>query len=359
MSQNKRVSELLSLAATDIQSNDVFFVTDTSQRESKQLEVGQLLLFVENSGSFPAYKATLADTASYIDSSNIHGIVAVATISSQSISSSYAGTVISASHAIQSDTASYSAFCVTTMPSADTASFLKYTGTPNGTSSYSVKANSADSSTTTLNLFYSGLPNGTASYSMNGTSASYSIISSNSTSASHAVSSDTSNYSISSGTSATANFATFATTAGQSTTTINADTASYIALGTPSLRAFAMVTGSDASNKDTDTLTIVTGCNISSVVSLGTLAIYSGSNHTQFCYGVTFLNPINTTNYIIVGNAWEIAGTNGAEVGVVFLPQTHSMLNNRSTTSFTMSIQGTWDNTPNEPWGMNFQVIGY
>jgi hypothetical protein len=188
VSINEKVSNLLELYATDIQTNDILLATDMSVRESKQLEIGQLLLFIESSGSFFAYAAAQANTASYVSANNVDGIVAAATNASQSISSSWANYAGSSSYAATSSLASYALSSANT--NANTASFLQYTGTPNGTSSYSVTASSANAAATAYNLFYNGQPNGTSSWAVNASNAissSYSITSSNSNTASFAI----------------------------------------------------------------------------------------------------------------------------------------------------------------------------
>ena len=136
-------------------------------------------------------------------------------------------------------------------------------------------------------------------------------------------------------------------------------TASYINPNTSFVKGFAMVTGSNASVKGTDQLSIVSVYNIAYITPLGSLRVYAGGTGTQFCWGVTFANPVSSTNYIVIGNGWETANSNGGENAAVFLPHTASILNNRTTTAFTMSAQGDWDGTGGETWGMNFQVLGY
>lgn len=222
---NERVSQLTELFAPEITTDDIFLVTDVSQRESKKLEVGQLLLFIESSGSFLAYHAVNADSASYVKASGIDGVIAFATNASQSISSSFTNTSQSSSYAVNSTSSSYSSFCVTSTSTSDTASFLKYTGVFNGSASYALKASIADSATQAINLFYNGTPNGTASYAItasNTLSSSYAITASNTLSSSTSISSSFSTlgyYSLYSGTSSVASVAIQAATA---------DTASYI-----------------------------------------------------------------------------------------------------------------------------------
>lgn len=209
MANNEKVSQLLNLFASDIQSDDVFLVTDTSQRESKKLEIGELISFIENSGSFDAYHAIIADTSSYILSTNISGIIPLSTNSTQSISSSFSTLAYSSSHAIHADTSSYSDWCVITATDANTASYLTYSGVPNGTASYSIKSQLSDDATQAFNLYYDGNPNGTSSYAI---------------SSSMAISSS---YAISSSLSQTASYSVTSSHSNESNHTINSDTASY------------------------------------------------------------------------------------------------------------------------------------
>jgi hypothetical protein len=168
---NERVSQLVQLLASEIQTNDVFLVTDISQHESKQLQVGQLLQYIESSGSFNAFHATLADTASFVEAINIAGIVAEASLSTQSLSASNASFAISASFASDALTASYSNFCVTSTNFANTSSYLTYSGFPNGTASYAINSGLSATATTALNLFYNGTANGTASFAITASNA--------------------------------------------------------------------------------------------------------------------------------------------------------------------------------------------
>lgn len=192
-SNNEKVSDLLELYATDIQSNDILLATDMSVRESKKLEIGQLLLFIESSGSFFAYDSAHAGTASYILASGVDGIVAAANNASHSITSDTSNLSNSSSYASTSSLAIYA--LTSANNNSDTASFLKYIGISNGTASYSVTALSANTSAATSFLFYSGNPNGTASFAISASnviSTSYSFSSSNSNTASFAFSSTTS-----------------------------------------------------------------------------------------------------------------------------------------------------------------------
>ena len=218
MANNEKVSDLLELFATDIESRDVFLVTDISQRESKKLEVGQLLLFVENSGSFLAYDSAHANTASYILASGIDGMVSMANNASHSISSSWADRSSSSFYASSANSSSYSMMCEVT--DSDTASFLKYTGTPNGTASNAVTSSYSIESLGSLNLLYFGLDNGTASYAITASNAhvsSYSVTSTNADTSSISISSSYSDASL------------YSNLSGQSLTSSLSLTASYFA----------------------------------------------------------------------------------------------------------------------------------
>ena len=218
MANNEKVSDLLVLYASDLQPNDILLATDMSARESKQLEVGQLLLFIESSGSFFAFDSAHANTASYISASNIDGIVAITANASHSISSSWSYQSLSSSHALNSNSASYSLLCVVT--DSDTASFLNYTGTSNGTASNAVTSSYSIESLDALNLLYFGANNGTASYAISASSANASLYSVTTTNA------DTSSISISSSYS---DASLYSNSSGQSLTSSLSLTASYFA----------------------------------------------------------------------------------------------------------------------------------
>ena len=183
---NEKVSQLVELTAGEIAAEDVFLVGDMSAHESKKTTAAQLLLFVETSGSFAAASAVLAATASYILGSGVSGAVATASYvntASYARRAGVADSVISASHAI---TASYVA---SSGVNVDTASFLKYSGIPNGTASYALAAGTSNTANYASNLV--GIAGGTASYAMSGSfsiSASWANTSSVANSASYALS---------------------------------------------------------------------------------------------------------------------------------------------------------------------------
>jgi hypothetical protein len=219
---NERVSQLQDLFASDTQPNDLLLVTDMSQMESKRMEVGELLNYIQSSGSFSAYHSNTADTASYVNSSNIDGIIAEASLSTQSLSASSALTSISSSYSLNAGTASYSQFCLISQDTANSASYLIYLGTPNGTASYSMLSNTSNTANTALNLFYNGTPNGTASFAI---TTSFSKSSSYATQSTHA---DTASLAVTTSYSYFTDTAANASTASVAGTSSYANTASYI-----------------------------------------------------------------------------------------------------------------------------------
>lgn len=211
---NKRVSELSPIFHTELAVDDLFLLADISAIESKKLSVSEMSLYLQTviSASATSSWAGNALTASYILYQGFpNGTASCALISSFNISSSYAITasyamsasyVKSASYALSSSHAITASYAYTSSVQlmyssayatyAKTASYLLYLGTPNGTASYAILANLANSSktasylyfdgvhsngtvTNALNaiiantasyLLYSGTPNGTASYAL-------------------------------------------------------------------------------------------------------------------------------------------------------------------------------------------------
>jgi len=101
-------------------------------------------------------------------------------------------------------------------------------------------------------------------------------------------------------------------------------------------------------------LTAAVSNNISSVKTLGILTYSTGDgNNKRPAFGVKFSSPVNSTNYMIVGTAWEYSA-NDAEFGVLFIPHTGG---NKTTTEFTMSLLGGL--LTGGVFYTNFQVLGY
>lgn len=175
---NKRISELAPITAVELVQQDLFLLADVSAHESKRLTVDDLETYFLSTGDFFtgsfygtaswALKAITAsyingvDSASYAKTSswafNIATAIA-ATYATSALSSSYAKTssyAITASYAL---TSSVQLSTYTTWAdNAKTASFLLYTGIPNGTASFSISSSYAKTSS------YAN----TSSYALNG-----------------------------------------------------------------------------------------------------------------------------------------------------------------------------------------------
>lgn len=319
---NEKVSQLIELLATDLAYDDVLLITDTSQKESKKIETGQLLLFIENSGSFFAYDALHANTASYITSSGVIGNVLSATSASYALSSSWSDNSKSSSHSISSstsNTSSYSLTCVTHTTNADTASYLQYSGFINGTASCALTSALAISALNSYNLLYSGQPNGTASWAIsasNANTASY---------VSPLLILNTASYALSSS---------------------NADSASYLIGGfVQPVKAWASVTWSVAGRAYPQ---VYQSNNINSIKWLGTDFTRPATGHTftydtvWIQYGVTFTTPLNSSNYMLMGNCYQPYAYNKGSGNKGTSPQAfvvlHPVYSQQTTTKFTMSI---------------------
>jgi hypothetical protein len=183
---HKRVSQLTELTAAEMASGDLFYVIDVSAKEGKKATANQLGAYLNASGSF---SVVLADTASYVLGSNVHGSVetssyslfAAASVSSswasRSLSASYSetasfamnssvGSTISASWASASISASW-ANVAGTAATATTATALSYPNT--STASYAITAGNVISSSYANTASYianTGTTIATASYSI-------------------------------------------------------------------------------------------------------------------------------------------------------------------------------------------------
>lgn len=187
---NKRVSQLVELTANEVASDDLFLIIDSSAHESKKIEVQNIFTYLNASGSLLAVHALFADTASFILGSNVFG------------------SVVSASHANQSDHAFSSSFAQNSINSvsasnANTASFALSAIVPSPIvtgSTYPITASYANIALTTRTssyLQYSGFPNGTASFALSADDAQFAVTASsliggvqNAVSASHALVAD-------------------------------------------------------------------------------------------------------------------------------------------------------------------------
>lgn len=202
---NEKVSQLIELATTEVAPDDLFFIADVSTHESKKFSATSLITFINASASVNAYHADQADSASYVDGPDVGGSVPLADLASLADTASYSLQGLMTDTASLALTSSYSAFCAIGVTSADTASFLLYSGVANGTSSYSLNSLAAINALSASTLIYiPGTSKTTASYavlagiSRSSSFASSSISASFATSASYARSasiSDTSSFS--------------------------------------------------------------------------------------------------------------------------------------------------------------------
>lgn len=268
---NEKVSQMVSLTAAEVASDDLFLIVDTSAKESKKINVSDVLAYLEATGSFMAAHATLADTASFIQGTGVFGQVASASLSQTSVS---------ASHALRADNAITAAFALaggsgTGGTTIVTGSTYPITASSATSASYAVNSTFASSSNVALSLKYTGGNNGTASYSItssNAITSSYAFNASTSDSASNALSSNT------------------------------AVTASF-ALNTPQtslVKAYAWVTWSSAAGKFVATsASLYRSYNISSFEYQSTFT--TGSISLDF-FLVQFTTPMTTDAYVYVGN---------------------------------------------------------
>jgi hypothetical protein len=180
---NKRISQLTSLTATEVQPVDAFVIVDISTLETKKITAAELSAYMSLSGSVYAVHAINSDTASYIVGSNVFGPVSVATTATTATtatSATSATTATSASHALRADTSSFT----TVQDQAKSASFLIYSS-GNGTASFAIKSSTAISVNTASFLLYTGANTGTASYALFTKSASWASVVKNAETASH------------------------------------------------------------------------------------------------------------------------------------------------------------------------------
>ena len=192
---HKRVSQLVELGVSEVESGDLFYIIDVSAKEGKKIQMTSLADYLAASGSLNAITATNADTASFVFGYNVFGPVtssltsdfSTATLSaswaSQSLSSSvsitasYAisasgGTSISSSWASQSLSSSFSNLSAFSSQSA----FLVYSGGNNGTASYAINTlNVISASYSKTASYVSGLAVESSSYSKTSSISNQSI----------------------------------------------------------------------------------------------------------------------------------------------------------------------------------------
>ena len=165
--ENKKVSQLVSLPAGQVQPEDLFLIIDTNAKESKNITAQDLSAWLNTSGSLYALHSINADTASYVLAANVIGVIVS---SSYALSASTALYANFATNSFTSTTASYAktaSFLLSSVSNAKSASYLIYTpGTPNGTASWANTSSVAIGTLTSSFLLYFGRDNGTASYAM-------------------------------------------------------------------------------------------------------------------------------------------------------------------------------------------------
>jgi hypothetical protein len=167
---NKRVSELNELQAIELQPDDLTLVTDVSVFESKKLRFQTFKTWVlSDPGSITASRALTSDSASYLIYTGIPNGTA-----SYAISSSHATTASWADNGNFCNL-SATASCISGNYTASRAISASYALT----SSYAVSASWADRggwskySETASYIWYTGVPNGTASHALTCASAAY------------------------------------------------------------------------------------------------------------------------------------------------------------------------------------------
>jgi len=320
---NEKVSQMTSLAAAEVAADDLLLITDISAKESKKITTSDFLTYIEATGSFNAYHATLADSASHMMGSGVVGLVGSSSYSLNSNSSSYSLKSSLADIALNALTSSLTFTCVTHTTTADTASFLDYTGILNGTSSYSLTSGLSNFSNTSSTLLYiPGISRNTASYallSLNSVSSSYSLTSSYSTTSSFSVNSVSSSYALS------------------------ADTASSLSGFSNPIKAWACLTWSVANAAYP---LIYSNYNISSVTWIKTIPLDGGGGPGSAgywdLYGVVFTNPLPSTNYIMAGGqmvgTYSTSALNPYAISVGIAPVMIWTQERRDTRTFTMSI---------------------
>ena len=202
----------------------------------------------------------------------------------------------------------------------------------NFTSSWANNTLNARTSLTSSYLNYVGGNTGTASYSM---------VTKQAVSSSYALTSSYSNNS---------------TTASYALTTPTGLNSNYVL-------AFASATGPNAKDKEGYPITVLTSYSIDSIIPIsgGVDPVTGGAPGTlpQYAFTVNFKNPLPSTNYIVVGTAWEYAKSFKGETGIVFIAPGCETEAHRTVYSCTITVQGTFGNDKTQPWGMSFQVLGY
>lgn len=337
---NERVSQLNELLAAELQTIDLFLITDMSLKESKKMELSSLILFLQNSASFNAVHAQYCESASYVPAAGVDGTVRSASYAIWSNSGShalYADNVISASYA---DKAHLS----------DSASWAPAASIPT-TASYALRSGYADGAGVAYFLFYNGQPNGTASWAI---SSSYALTTG------HVNQADTSSYLLYQG--FPNGTASYALNSISSSTTVTASYALNFPSPTNYLKAFAQVTWSVGVALPQVTLQYNVGSftYLNKTTAPGDAGTYIAPS-TWSNFGVVFTTPLSNINYLVMGDGYQPPQL-PERAGVVVYP--NASLSGRTVNGFTMSIvtQGPNDwyvaSGTAEVSYINFQVLG-
>ena len=195
---NQRISQLTELTANEVQFDDLFVIVDVTAKESKKIQASELSLWLNNSGSLYAVHALNADTASFILASNVYGFVPTSSNALSASNTLFAQLANLASASISASYSKTASFALNSAGNLKTASFLLYSGVPNGTASWALTANTANSApTASFLVYFAGGNNGTASFAMTASNVRHAIIA------------DTASY-VAGGPTATASYATVA-----------------------------------------------------------------------------------------------------------------------------------------------------
>lgn len=159
---NKRISELTPLTAAEMSNSDLFAIADVSVPETKKATIAEVAQWVANSASLSIPSASYSKSASFLlYSGNPNGTSSFSISSSWSAFAYSASLVISASNA-RSSSYALTASCVVGVISgvtavlAYTASYLDYTGAVNGTASYALSSSVANRSLTSSYVSWFG-----------------------------------------------------------------------------------------------------------------------------------------------------------------------------------------------------------
>jgi hypothetical protein len=309
---NKRVSELTQISTGDLNSSDLFLLSDVSANESKKLTLGDLNTYILTGGNLTG---SFYGTASWANNAQTASVAVQATTASYALTASFAlnggtgGAAVSASFASASISASYArtasfvsvanaatASFATSSRFADSASFVIYTGGNNGTIANAINAVSANTSTS-------------ASFASTATTASYALSSSIASTALTATTATTAN---------TASYALFAQTASVGITTNVQASASW---ASQSLSASVATTAIDA-------IFAVTASYVLPDLSIQQEGIFLAISQSNYR---SQLDRVNIVPFYA-----NPATTSIEVVGTVVAPYTSSILLNESVTLYAL-----------------------